>query len=62
MMMWDWHGQPDLDRLAVAIERQSGGAVHLYQIDTGSDDYAIVLSDRPLAADEVATVWGATDG
>jgi hypothetical protein len=48
IMSWDWRGQPDLTELARAVREVSGGGVHLVEADTGSDQYAIVLSDQPL--------------
>lgn len=52
VLSWDWRGQPDLDRLARALFTVSGGTVHLRQVETGSDQYAIVLSDKPLTEAE----------
>lgn len=53
VLTWGWREQPDLDRLARIITDLSGGTVHLVQVETGSDEYAIVLSDRALTKDEV---------
>ncbi len=52
VLSWDWRGQPDLDRLARIVHDVSGGLVHLQQVDTGSDEYAIVVADRPLSPAE----------
>lgn len=57
VLSWDWRGQPDLDRLAAELLRVSGGTVHLHQVDTGGDDYAIVVADRPLTSAEAAAVY-----
>jgi hypothetical protein len=56
-LSWDWRGQPDLDQLARIVLDVSGGTVHVHQVDTGSDDYAIVVSDRPLTDGEAYAVW-----
>jgi hypothetical protein len=50
--MWDWREQPDLDRLADDIRDMTGGGLHLTEIPTGSDQYAIALSTRELTAGE----------
>lgn len=57
MLTWDWRAQPDLDQLAAAILALTGGNVGLYQVDTGSDDYAIVLADLPLTEAEARRIW-----
>jgi hypothetical protein len=48
VLEWDWRAQPDLDELADAIRDLSGGRLHLAQVDTGGDSYAVVLSTLPL--------------
>lgn len=57
VLSWDWKEQPDLDRLARIIADLSGGTVRLTQVYTGSDEYAIVLSDVPLSKVEAAEVY-----
>ncbi len=57
ILSWNWRGQPDLERLATALREVSGGAVHLHEVDTGSDEYAIILSDRPLRPLEIDRIW-----
>jgi PIN domain nuclease of toxin-antitoxin system len=57
VLSWDWRGQPNLDRLTAVITDLSGGTVHLAQVETGSDEYAIVLSDTPLSTVEAAEVY-----
>lgn len=57
VLSWDWREQPDLDALAGIIRDLSGLRVHLTQVDTGSDEYAIVLSDQQLSKDEAAQVY-----
>ncbi len=57
ILSWDWREQPDLDALAAVVWDVSHGAVRLYRVDTGSDDVAIIMSDRPLRPGEVDTIW-----
>lgn len=55
VLSWDWRGQPDLDALT-RILRDLGG-LHLHVVDTGADDYAIVLATVPLDKRTVDTAW-----
>jgi hypothetical protein len=57
VLSWDWKAQPSLDRFARIISDLSGGNVHLAQVNTGSDEYAVVLSDEPLNKDEAVEVY-----
>jgi hypothetical protein len=60
VLTWDWRQQPDLARLARILLEVSGGTVHLAEVDTGSDEYAIVLSGRFLSEAEVDAAYRAT--
>lgn len=60
ILSWDWKGQPDLVWLARIIADLSGSAVHLAEVVTGSDEYAIVLSDEVLGAGIPAEVYRRT--
>jgi hypothetical protein len=55
VLSWDWREQPNLDELARAVREVSGGTVHVAQVDTSSDQYAIVVStvalDGPAVVD-----------
>lgn len=53
ILSWDWKEQPDLDQLREALREVSGGTVHLHEVDTGSDQFAVVLTDREWSDDEV---------
>lgn len=55
VLSWDYREQPDL---AVLGRLVAGGAVHLHQVeDTGTQDYALVVSSRPLTDAEAAEAW-----
>lgn len=57
LLKWDWREQPDLAALAEIVRTMSGGRVHLYPVEeTGCDEYALVVSGRELAPDEVTAV------
>ena len=65
VLSWDCREQPDLDGLARIVRDLTGGALHLRAADTGSDQYAIVLSTVPLdetAAAEVFKRWWQAQG
>lgn len=57
ILSWDWREQPDLDELARVLLDVSGGVVRLYQVDTGCDEYAVVVADRELGVTEVEAEW-----
>ena len=57
VLSWDWREQPDLDHLATTIHDLSAGRVRLHQVDTGSDEYAIVLTDEPITQAEADLIY-----
>ncbi len=57
---WDWKGQPDLAALRRLLHDLAG--VHLHQVDTGTDDIAIVLATTALDDATALAVWEADDG
>jgi hypothetical protein len=59
VLSWDWRGQPDLARLGRLVADLSGGTLHLAEPDTGSDQYAVVLSTAPLDDETATRVYGA---
>lgn len=59
LITWDYREQPPMDVLARLLTEVSAGAVHLAQVDTGSDEYAIVLSNQPLTGAEAHAVYEA---
>ncbi len=56
-LTWDCGQQPDLDLLAAHIHDLTGGALRLHQVDTGGNEYAIVLAPTPLTATQAAEVF-----
>ena len=57
VLSWDWRQQPDIGQLAAAVHDLSNGQVHLNMADTGSDDYALIVSDQPLTDAEARHIW-----
>ena len=57
VLSWDWREQPNLAQLGRAIHDLSGGLLHLHEVQTGSDDYAIVIADQPLTDAEARRIY-----
>lgn len=57
VLSWDWCEQPDLIRLAAILRHLSNDQVRMRQVRTGSDEYAIVLSDAPLTDAEAMAAY-----
>ena len=57
VIIWDWREQPDMDEIANAVQELSNGRVQIYDVDTRSDQFAIVISDTPLHSDDVAAAY-----
>jgi hypothetical protein len=53
ILSWDTNQSPDIEDLAKLIHTLSDGKLHLREIDTKSDFYAVVISDAEL--DEATT-------
>ena len=59
---WDWRAQPPLAEILSAA-RDMPGPWFWFCPETGSDEYALILSDRELAADEAERVlWERVEG
>lgn len=56
VLTWDWKEQLDMADLASAL-RRLGSRVRVYEVDTGSDQFAFVLSNDDLTEEQVAEVW-----
>lgn len=54
-MSWDYRQVPDLE-LAKIVAEVSGGAVHVREVDDGSDEVVIAVSRLPLD-DAAALAW-----
>lgn len=59
VVTWDWREQPDWQAITSALTRLSGGGVHIAWPETGTDQYAVVLSDRPFTAKQAAAAYRA---
>lgn len=56
LLTWDWKEQPDWSEFAAAL-RKLGARVRLYEVDTQSDQFALVLSNEDLTEADLAELW-----
>lgn len=59
ILTWDWKGHVSLVELAEALSELTDGKINLYEVDTESDQFAIVLSDQLLDPPAVNQAWEA---
>lgn len=57
LMTWDWKEYLDLEQLARVVDKVSGGTVHVHEVDTQSDQFAVFISNVKLTDDEVKRLW-----
>jgi len=57
MVSWDFKEGAPIDDIARAVQTASGGRVHLYEVDTGSETCAVVVSDRELTPTQIAEIY-----
>lgn len=57
VMSWDYREQIDLDELTAYVGELFGDRVHLTQVDTGSDQYVVVISNEPVTAEQAYRLW-----
>lgn len=57
VVSWDWRAQPDIEELDVAVRELSNGVVGITQVDTESDQYAIVIAAPPMTQAEAKDAW-----
>lgn len=59
ILTWDCREQPDLDKLArVVLELSHSGEVHLTPVDdTGCDESALIVADRPYGQPEATETF-----
>lgn len=57
---WDYRRQPDLTRLAQYVFEVSGGTIHVHEVDTGTDHFALAISRQPLDDAAARAVWVAS--
>lgn len=60
ILTWDWKEQPPLDDIADIIKTMSGGTVNMVEVDTGSDQFAWVISPVPMDQDSANEAYRRT--
>jgi hypothetical protein len=55
VLTWDWREQPDLGELHQAVNRLAG--LHVEPVETGSDQYAVVISSRDLSREDYQRIY-----
>ncbi|GLH97370.1 hypothetical protein [Phytohabitans aurantiacus] len=61
VLTWDWCEQPDVNHLHSLLAELTGGLVHVYAPETGTDDCAWVFATRPLTDKEARDALEAVD-
>ena len=49
---WDWRAQPDWSFITSLFSGKYGKGMHIVEIETNCDEYAIVISKETLIYDE----------
>ncbi len=57
VVTWDWKEYAPMDLIGRAISLVSRDQVHVYEVDTGSDQFAIVVSNGVLNETQVAEIY-----
>jgi hypothetical protein len=57
VLSWDWREQPDRTELARILTDLTDGRIKLYDVETESDQYAIVVTTGDLADEEVGRIY-----
>ena len=52
IITWDWKEQPDFSVIASCIRSCSLNRCDARLVDTGTDEYSLVIHDHPLTAEE----------
>jgi len=50
IIFWDWKEQPDFEEIISALEKYKSPTIK--QVDTGADEFAIVIGERPITEKE----------
>jgi hypothetical protein len=57
LMTWDWRASLDLEELRHVLSDLTGGRLHLTEVETGSDQYAVLISTTPVGDLETRHMW-----
>jgi hypothetical protein len=56
VISWDWKDSLSVVQLQKALLKM-GASLYVQEVDTGGDEYAIVLSDSPITKEEADVVY-----
>ena len=59
VLTWAWKSQPDLQELTQMIREVTGASFYLTDADTGSDQFAVVVTREPVTEAEANAVYQA---
>lgn len=65
VLTWDWKGSLDVNALASVLHDLTDGRIVIQEVDTGSDQYGIVIAGHPIGGADAANAyekWQASDG
>ena len=55
---WDYRGQPDMASLAAVVtELSANGQVFMREVETGTDSYAVAVSDAELTDEQALSLY-----
>lgn len=59
ILTWDWKQSVDVSQLQQALIRVFDGTncPRVYDIDTASDEYGMLVSAKPLTPEQVQNIW-----
>lgn len=57
IITWDWKDPDPVDYVAKAVLEVSGGTIRVYEIDTESDQVAVLVSNAELSDSQVAEMY-----
>lgn len=57
--VWDWKEQPPWNKISDAVNKlkQQSSDIIFYDIETGSDEYSLLISVNEYDEDEAYKVW-----
>lgn len=55
---WDYRGQPDMAAIAAVVtELSANGQVFMREVETGTDSYAVAVSDAELTDEQAYRLY-----
>lgn len=57
IISWDWKEKPNAEKIQSAIDSFAGFKTKIYNVETGSDDYAVVVSWAELTSSDAQSFY-----